>query len=131
MPWLLSQCVGNVVSVVDHNPPPPNVPALDGDGQPTTTVVNVRDKLAVHREDKDCAVCHDKLDPIGFALESFDPVGRFRKVYADGSEIDAPEIMRMVDSVTRQDYRFRSVIEQVALAKLFRGAPVAIGVESK
>ena len=160
-------------------PPPPNVPALDGDGQPTTTIVNVRDKLAVHRENKNCAVCHDKLDPIGFALESFDPVGRLRKVYADGSEIDAkgqlsgadfdgavdfkavilkqkerfvlgfvehltryamgreldatdaPEIMRMADNIIRQEYRFRSVIEQVALAKLFRGAPGAIGVESK
>jgi Protein of unknown function (DUF1592)/Protein of unknown function (DUF1588)/Protein of unknown function (DUF1585)/Protein of unknown function (DUF1595)/Planctomycete cytochrome C len=70
-------------------PPPPNVPALEGDDNPAITVTHPREKLARHREDPACAVCHDRIDAIGFALERFDIVGRFRKTYDDGAAIDA------------------------------------------
>lgn len=69
-------------------PPPPNVPALEGDNNPAIAVTHPREKLARHREDPACAVCHDRIDAIGFALEKFDAVGRFRKTYEDGSAID-------------------------------------------
>ena len=81
--WLLE-----VVFNQPPPPPPPNVPALDGDGSPGKANTNVREKLAVHRANATCAVCHDRIDPVGFALENFDPVGRFRKTYPDGSAID-------------------------------------------
>ena len=43
----------------------------------------------MHREDATCAGCHDRIDPIGFALEKFDPVARFRTDYEDGAKIDS------------------------------------------
>ena len=59
-----------------HPPPPPDdVPAIDPDVSGATTV---RDRLAKHRADRSCAECHHKIDPLGFSLESFDPVGRWR-----------------------------------------------------
>ncbi|MDF2374971.1 MAG: DUF1592 domain-containing protein [Verrucomicrobiales bacterium] len=60
-------------------PPPPDVvPALEPDTRGTTTI---REQLAKHRELATCADCHQKIDPPGFALETFDPVGRWRTTY--------------------------------------------------
>ncbi len=89
-------------------PPPPNVPALDGDGTPGKANTNVREKLAVHRANATCAVCHDRIDPVGFALENFDPVGRFRKTYPDGSDIDATG--QLDGEVYEGAARFKNVI---------------------
>jgi len=55
-------------------PPPPNVPELKETSKPAS----LRESLMQHRQDAACAVCHDRIDPLGFALERFDPVGRFR-----------------------------------------------------
>jgi hypothetical protein len=59
-------------------PPPDDVPAIEADVTGATTV---RDRLARHRADKICAECHHRIDPLGFSLESFDPVGRWRTTY--------------------------------------------------
>ena len=59
-------------------PPPPAVPAVEPDISGATTV---REQLAAHRADPACAGCHAKIDPPGFALESFDVMGRFRDRY--------------------------------------------------
>ncbi len=60
-------------------PPPPDVvPAIEPDVTGTTTL---RERLARHRADAACAECHRKIDPLGFALESFDPIGRWRVAY--------------------------------------------------
>ncbi|MCX6854376.1 MAG: DUF1592 domain-containing protein [Verrucomicrobia bacterium] len=60
-------------------PPPPDVvPAIDPDVSGATTI---RDRLAKHRSDVACAECHRKIDPLGFSLEAYDPVGRWRKKY--------------------------------------------------
>ena len=66
-------------------PPPPNVPKL-----PDSAVkpASLREALMIHRTDKACAVCHDRIDPLGFALESFDPIGRFRIADEAGGKID-------------------------------------------
>ena len=66
-------------------PPPPNVPKLNENGLRPATL---RDALKVHREDKACSVCHDRIDPLGFTLESFDPIGRFRAADEVGAKID-------------------------------------------
>ena len=42
----------------------------------------IRERLAKHRADKTCAECHRKIDPLGFGLETFDPIGRWRATYA-------------------------------------------------
>ncbi|MDF1862355.1 MAG: DUF1592 domain-containing protein [Verrucomicrobiales bacterium] len=71
----------------DHpSPPPPSVPAVEPDIRGAATI---RELLAKHREDASCASCHKKIDPPGFALESFDVMGRWRTRYrslGDGSE---------------------------------------------
>jgi hypothetical protein len=70
-------------------PPPPDVvPAIEPDVTGATTI---RERLARHRADKACAECHRKIDPLGFSLESFDPVGRWRTSYPrKGKEKDSP-----------------------------------------
>ena len=60
-------------------PPPPDVvPAIEPDVNGTSTL---RERLARHRADAACAECHRKIDPLGFGLESFDPIGRWRVAY--------------------------------------------------
>jgi hypothetical protein len=59
-------------------PPPPNVSGLEPDTRGTTTI---REQLDAHRKSPICAGCHRKIDPPGFALEVFDPIGGFRKHY--------------------------------------------------
>ncbi|MFZ4576238.1 MAG: DUF1592 domain-containing protein [Phycisphaerales bacterium] len=68
-------------------PPPADIPPLD---QTHLDKANpsLREKLAAHVANPTCAVCHNRLDPIGFALENFDPSGRWRTSDA-GNEIDA------------------------------------------
>ncbi|MFK8114247.1 MAG: DUF1588 domain-containing protein, partial [Rubripirellula sp.] len=71
--WVSENILG-----VTPPPPPDEVPALDSNVSGATTI---REKLAKHSEDKTCVVCHRNIDPLGFALETFDPVGRWRTKY--------------------------------------------------
>jgi hypothetical protein len=72
-----------------HVPPPPPVPAVEPDLTGATTL---RQQLDKHRNDVSCASCHSKIDPAGFALESFDAIGGWRQSYripiGDLSELD-------------------------------------------
>jgi hypothetical protein len=65
-------------------PPPPNVPELKETSKPSS----LREALMQHRTDSACAVCHERIDPLGFALESYDPIGRFRPTDDTGGKID-------------------------------------------
>jgi hypothetical protein len=70
-------------------PPPPGIAGIDPDTRGATTI---REQLALHRTNAGCAACHAKIDPPGFALECFDPIGGYRDRYrstAKGSP--APE----------------------------------------
>lgn len=69
--WILSNLVGE-----PPPPPPPNVPALDDNT--VSASLPMRARLAKHRANPACASCHDVMDPVGFALENFDAVGRWR-----------------------------------------------------
>jgi len=71
--WVLEQLLGT-----PPPPPPPDVPDLDGEGDAVLTG-SLRQRLEKHRLDPACAVCHDRLDPLGFALENFDAVGAWRE----------------------------------------------------
>ncbi len=71
--WVLENILG-----ITPPPPPDEVPALDSDVSGAKTI---REKLEKHRADKTCAVCHRNIDPLGFALETFDPIGRWRTKY--------------------------------------------------
>ncbi|HWB97479.1 MAG TPA: DUF1592 domain-containing protein [Bryobacteraceae bacterium] len=68
-------------------PPPPNVPALkehSGSGK----VLSMRERMAEHRDNPACAGCHRLMDPVGFSLENYDAVGRWRTA-ENGTPIDA------------------------------------------
>jgi mono/diheme cytochrome c family protein len=66
-------------------PPPPDIPALKTDGADTGKPLTMRDAMIRHRANPACASCHARMDPIGFALEHFDAVGRWRE--ADGENV--------------------------------------------
>jgi hypothetical protein len=79
--WVLENLLGT-----PPPPPPPDVEPLDPDIRGTTTI---REQLTKHRETEACNECHRKIDPLGFALENFDPIGQWRDKYGDRAEIDA------------------------------------------
>ena len=79
--WVLKNLVGT-----PPPPPPPNVPALEDNTVSST--LSVRERLKQHRANAACASCHELMDPVGFALENFDAVGRWRETEA-GQPIDA------------------------------------------
>jgi hypothetical protein len=78
--WVLENLMGT-----PPPPPPPDVPALEEN--PVDAALSMRERLAKHRANPACASCHDRMDPVGFALENFDAVGRWRE-YENGAEID-------------------------------------------
>jgi mono/diheme cytochrome c family protein len=67
-------------------PPPPNVPALDESR--VAANLPMRERLAAHRSNPVCASCHRTIDPVGFSLENFDAVGRWRDVELEGQPVD-------------------------------------------
>jgi hypothetical protein len=69
--------------------PPENVPALEENAEDSLDHETLRERLARHRADPACAVCHDVMDPIGLALESFDGIGASRDKDETGAPIDA------------------------------------------
>ncbi len=79
--WILDNILGT-----PPPPPPANVPALKDNTVSAT--LSMRERLTEHRANPACASCHDRLDPLGFALENFDAVGRWRTV-EEGKPVDA------------------------------------------
>lgn len=79
--WVLENLLGT-----PPPPPPPNVPALDDNT--VSASLPVRERLKQHRANAACASCHNVIDPVGFALENFDAVGRWRNV-EEGQPVDA------------------------------------------
>ncbi|WP_040768094.1 DUF1592 domain-containing protein [Novipirellula maiorica] len=71
--WLLENVVGTPTP-----PPPDDVPTLDPD---VRGAKSIREQLVRHSESAACNLCHRKIDPLGFALEGFDPIGRVRQSY--------------------------------------------------
>lgn len=70
--WILEQILGT-----PPPPPPPNVPPIE-EGTAAAKSATVRQRLELHRSKPDCMGCHQKMDPLGFALENFDAVGAWR-----------------------------------------------------
>lgn len=83
--WILENIFGTPTP-----PPPEDIPAIEPD---TTGAKSIRELLDRHKADASCAGCHQKIDPPGFVLESFDPVGRYREHY--------PAYKKQADSVVK------------------------------
>jgi hypothetical protein len=82
--WVLEQVLGEHVPAA-----PPNVPALDQQDQAAVKNMTLRERTELHRTNPVCANCHRVLDPIGFGLENFDAIGRWRDRDSNGKPIDA------------------------------------------
>ncbi|MDA0348373.1 MAG: DUF1592 domain-containing protein [Verrucomicrobia bacterium] len=79
--WILENILGTPPS-----PPPPDVEPFDPD---TRGAVSLRDQLEKHRKNPTCYECHRKIDPLGFAFESFDPIGQLRSAYPNDLPVDS------------------------------------------
>ena len=124
--WLLENILG-----APPPPPPPDVPTLaetDAGGK----ALSVRERLEVHRANPVCASCHARMDPLGFALENFDAVGKWRTEDAgvaidasgtlpDGTEFDGPAELRQI-LLRRPEEFVTTVTERLLTYGLGRGA---------
>jgi Protein of unknown function (DUF1592)/Protein of unknown function (DUF1588)/Protein of unknown function (DUF1587)/Protein of unknown function (DUF1585)/Protein of unknown function (DUF1595) len=125
--WVLEQLLGT-----PPPPPPPNVPALKDDS--AVKVLTMRQRMEEHRASPQCAVCHRIMDPIGFALENFDGVGRWRDfageegtekidssgVLPDGTPFDGPVGLRKI-LVSQKEMFVETFTERLLTYALGRG----------
>ena len=81
--------VSSVIFNLPPEPPPADVPPLKEKPSSEESELTLRERLSLHRERADCAGCHEQIDPLGFALENFDAIGKWRDQYENGREIDA------------------------------------------
>jgi hypothetical protein len=122
--WVLENLLG-----APPPPPPANVPPLkenDAKSKPTA----LRERMEQHRNNPVCATCHTRMDPLGFALENFDAIGKWRDtdggapinstITLDGATIDSPKAFReaLLDS---GDEFVRTVAEKLLTYALGRG----------
>lgn len=123
--WVLENLLGS-----PPPPPPANVTPLEADGRQLKGTL--RQRLEQHRESKSCASCHAPLDPIGFGLENFDPIGAWRDkdgdapVDATSAFVNGPTFTGSIELVellakTRQKDFYRSVSEAALTFALGRG----------
>jgi hypothetical protein len=114
--------------ILDHvldAPPPPPTPGNDSfkDEKAVTDARTLRQQMERHRADRNCAVCHDRIDPLGFLLENYDPIGRWREQDGGGA-IDATGVLpggRKLDGpVALKDWlRGEPAVVRGVLKKLF------------
>ncbi|WP_246146440.1 DUF1592 domain-containing protein [Rubripirellula lacrimiformis] len=97
--WLLT-----VIFNEPPKPPPADVPPLSEEPKADEAQMTLRERLALHRERADCRGCHEKIDPLGFALENYDPIGVWREKYENGRDVD------MADTLFHE-HSFQNVIE--------------------
>jgi Protein of unknown function (DUF1585)/Protein of unknown function (DUF1588) len=110
-------------------PPPPDVPAFDDNGVGSTA--SVRQRLESHRANPACAGCHSRLDPLGFGLENYDAIGRWRTtdgnipvdsagVLPDGTKFSGAEELRGVLLAKKAQFT-RALTEKILTYALGRG----------
>ena len=123
--WILENLLGS-----PPPPPPPNVPALE-ENEAGEAPASLRERMEQHRSNPVCASCHNRIDPLGFALEHYDAVGMWREtdegadinatIDLSGETVDSPAAFR--EAVLRQGDRafVRTVAEKLLTYALGRG----------
>ena len=123
--WILANILG-----APPPPPPPDVPSLKEDGDVRN--LTMRARMEQHRKNPVCASCHARMDPLGFALENFDAVGKWRVtdgagtpidtsgVTPDGSKFDGPAGLRNILMGRQQEF-VSAVTERLLTYALGRG----------
>ena len=90
--WILDNLLGD-----PPPPPPPDAGVLPGDDK-SQDGLSFRRQLELHRKKPECAGCHAKIDPLGFGLENFDAIGRWRETDANGKPVDS--MAALPDNIT-------------------------------
>lgn len=121
--WVLENILG-----IEPPPPPPDVPPLEPDIRGAKTL---REQLDKHKSIATCASCHTKIDPLGFPLESFDPIGQYRKTYPSKHEIETHSHYRGADLRNHHDLinYLKSQESQIAENLLRQCMSYAVGRE--
>jgi hypothetical protein len=123
--WLLEEVLGT-----PPPPPPPLVATLPADDKKKDGLT-FRQRLEEHRKNENCAACHARLDPLGFALENFDPIGRWRThidkepvdasgQLVSGEKVDGPEALKTA-LMARRGLIVRHLAEKMLAYSLGRG----------
>ena len=123
--WVLQNLLGT-----PPPPPPDNVPDLEETGEEGRPL-SMRERMEQHRANPTCATCHARMDPLGFALENFDAIGKWRDtevgvpidtsgVLPDGTPFQGPAGLRTVLLSRRQDFVL-NVTEKLLTYALGRG----------
>ena len=129
--WILEAMLGT-----PPPPPPPNVPALE-EPKEGSAKMTVRERLAQHRENPNCAGCHSRIDPMGFALENYDAIGRWREEdggkpvdnsgeLLDGTKFNGPLELKKV-LMDRKDLFIRNLASKMLGYALGRGLTLKDG----
>jgi hypothetical protein len=122
--WLLENILGT-----PPPPPPPNVPSLKEDRN--ASALTMRERMEQHRANPACASCHKLMDPLGFALENFDAIGRWRTTQGntpidasgelpDGTKFQGPSELRRV-LLSKRDQFVGTVTEKLLTYAVGRG----------
>ena len=122
--WVLENLLG-----APPPPPPPNVPPLAENDRANPT--SLRERMEQHRASPVCASCHRRMDPLGFAMENFDAIGRWREtdggaeinstITLSGTTIDSPRAFREALLVEGHNEFIRTVTEKLLTYALGRG----------
>ena len=123
--WILETLLGDTPP-----PPPPGIPPLDEDSH-EEEAQSLRQRLEQHRADPACATCHDKMDPLGFSLENYDVLGRWRTeeggrlvdakaTMPDGTEFEGPAQLKQI-LMDRKDKIVRHLTRKMLGYALSRG----------
>lgn len=122
--WVLEQILGT-----PPPPPPPEVEELE-ESQEAAAAASLRERLEIHRSQAECAVCHAKMDPIGFAFENFDAIGAWREFdgafpidasgeLPDGRRFNGPK--ELIAILKTEETFPRTVVEKMLTFALGRG----------
>jgi cytochrome c5 len=122
--WLLENILGT-----PPPPPPPNVPSLKEDRD--SNALTMRQRMDLHRANPACASCHKLMDPLGFALENFDAIGKFRTTQGavpidasgelpDGTAFQGPAELRKILLSKREEF-VSTLTEKLLIYALGRG----------
>jgi hypothetical protein len=104
--WVLEELLGAEVP-----PPPPDVPVLNEGRRGKPVTLTIRQQLEKHRAKAECASCHSRMDPLGFGLENFDPLGRWRTEQG-GQPVDAAGVLP-----TGEEFRGPAELKKLLLEK--------------
>ena len=124
--WLLENFLGT-----PPPPPPPNVPSLKEQNAQSGAILTMRQRMEAHRANPACAVCHTRMDPLGFALENFDAIGQWRTtegntpintsgVLPDGTKFNGPVELRKI-LLSHPEQFANTVTEKMLTYALGRG----------